>query len=110
MCQRFINTLPRLLLVIIALCFSARRGEAFIFPSHIISQPQKTGQYNKNVISKDGIDQSRSWVASLAFAALVFTGSPVWADEYGVETEAPTIFTGETVQVGPFLSVLVKTN
>lgn len=35
-----------------------------------------------------------------AVSALVLTSpGPVWADEYGVETEAPTIYTGETVEV-----------
>ena len=35
-------------------------------------------------------------VASLLTAAIVF---PAFADEYGKETEAPTLFTGETVMV-----------
>ena len=35
----------------------------------------------------------------MAIAALVFSTSPVYADEYGRETEAPTLFTGETEMV-----------
>jgi len=40
----------------------------------------------------------------MASALLVSTAlaSPVLADEYGVETEAPTLFTGETVMVRLF--------
>jgi transposase len=38
-------------------------------------------------------------MATLALAALVFTASPALADEYGVEREAPTLFTGETILV-----------
>ena len=40
-------------------------------------------------------------VFAAAFAASVILGttSPVYADEFGRETEAPTLFTGETVQV-----------
>ncbi|CAB9502946.1 vac14 homolog (Saccharomyces cerevisiae) [Seminavis robusta] len=34
---------------------------------------------------------------AIAFAAFLFATSPVLADEYGVEKEAPTLFTGETV-------------
>jgi len=35
----------------------------------------------------------------MATAAVILTSSPVLADEYGVEKEAPTLFTGETVLV-----------
>ena len=38
-------------------------------------------------------------VASAVFVATVAVGGPVYADEYGVEKEAPTLFTGETVEV-----------
>ena len=40
-------------------------------------------------------------LASIATAAVILTSSasPALADEYGVEREAPTLFTGETVEV-----------
>ena len=45
--------------------------------------------------------------ASMAAAAIIFSASPVLADEYGVEKEAPTLFTGETVQVRFYVLVFV---
>jgi hypothetical protein len=38
-----------------------------------------------------------------ALVSAIAIGGPVFADEYGVETEAPTLFTGETVMVRYFL-------
>lgn len=37
--------------------------------------------------------------ASVAAAVIIFSASPVLADEYGVEKEAPTLFTGETSMI-----------
>lgn len=44
---------------------------------------------------------SASMLASAALLLTLSTTTPLvaWADEYGVETEAPTFFTGETVMV-----------
>ena len=39
------------------------------------------------------------FVASVLLVTMITLPSPVLADEYGVETEAPTLFTGETVMV-----------
>lgn len=57
-----------------------------------------------NSKKKNGHDIVRHVMASLAISTiLVFTAgginNAVYADEYGVEKEAPTIFTGETVQI-----------
>lgn len=60
--------------------------------------PQSTGsQVSHRPI--DNFKQSSTLMASLMFASVILMGSPVLADEYGVEKEAPTIFTGETVEV-----------
>jgi hypothetical protein len=89
------------LLVAAALCgcFSGR-ADAFSVPQ---LQNPTTDLKTKTAFrtNKDAaVKQGTSFVASLAFAAVMFTGTPVtWADEYGVEKEAPTIFTGETVEV-----------
>ena len=37
--------------------------------------------------------------AAVAFTAFVLSTTPVHADEYGRETEAPTLYTGETEMV-----------
>jgi hypothetical protein len=37
--------------------------------------------------------------ASAAIMTAIAVGGPALADEYGKETEAPTLFTGETVMV-----------
>lgn len=41
------------------------------------------------------------WVRSIVFATVVVVAAPVLclADEYGVEKDAPTFSTGETVEV-----------
>ena len=53
---------------------------------------------------RDGHSNSHDVARMTASAALLgmmlLTSSPVLADEFGVETEAPTLFTGETVEVG----------
>jgi hypothetical protein len=46
-------------------------------------------------------------LASALLISSIFVGCPVLADEYGQETEAPTLFTGETVMVS-FLINLKK--
>jgi hypothetical protein len=46
------------------------------------------------------IGMSIAILSCLSFAAVIFSWSGLaFADEYGVETEAPTIFTGEQVMV-----------
>ena len=37
--------------------------------------------------------------AAVVLASVILTSNPVYADEFGRETEAPTLFTGETVMV-----------
>jgi hypothetical protein len=40
-----------------------------------------------------------NFLASAAMMTVIAVGGPALADEYGKETEAPTLFTGETVMV-----------
>lgn len=40
-----------------------------------------------------------NFLVTAALVSAIAIGGPVFADEYGVETEAPTLFTGETVMV-----------
>jgi hypothetical protein len=42
------------------------------------------------------------FVASAVLAVSLVGAAPVWADEIGRETEAPTLFTGESVMVRYF--------
>ena len=87
------------LLVVAALCCCFSGADAFSVPQ--LQNPTDSKTKTAFGTGKDAaVKQGTSLVASLAFAAVVFTGTPVtWADEYGVEKEAPTIFTGETVEV-----------
>lgn len=74
--------------------------------------PQTVGATPKSVPTAQYLDNARDapkkindWKASMvipaAIAAVIFsTTTPAFADEYGVEKEAPTLFTGETVMVG----------
>ena len=41
----------------------------------------------------------------LAFGLLTAAASPVHADQIGVEKEAPTLYTGETVEVRLFVAI-----
>ena len=60
------------------------------------------------VARKSSLDASNvhtEWLRGGLTAAAIFVGSsafaPVaWCDEYGKETEAPTLYTGETIEVG----------
>lgn len=45
-------------------------------------------------------DVGRMTASAALLGMMLLTSSPVFADEFGVETEAPTLFTGETVEVG----------
>jgi hypothetical protein len=45
-------------------------------------------------------------VVVAAIVLVAATGSPAFADEYGVEKEAPTLYTGETVEVCKGIVVL----
>jgi hypothetical protein len=64
-----------------------------------------TGLNSASSITKD---ESCHSVATFNFGSLIATSflvlaiaaAPVFADEYGVEKDAPTLFTGETVEVG----------
>jgi hypothetical protein len=50
-----------------------------------------------------------SFLASAALISAIALGSnPVLADEYGRETEAPTLFTGETVMVSLLRGLIVR--
>ena len=50
-----------------------------------------------------------SSIAALAILAAPLNVVPgaAWADEWGIETEAPTLFTGETVMVSGCFSLLI---
>lgn len=65
---------------------------------------------NKNAFQTqlNAKQQHNHHVATFVASALLIASTtlPVLADEYGVETEAPTLFTGETVMVR-FLNVTI---
>jgi hypothetical protein len=64
---------------------------------HTFPRPTNNNIYSNNKWFQQSLGPQ---TVGLALAALVFlTTSPALADEYGVETEAPTLFTGETVLV-----------
>jgi hypothetical protein len=46
-----------------------------------------------------GNNAVRMAVSAMLVATMIFSPIPAFADEYGVEKEAPTLFTGETVEV-----------
>lgn len=54
-------------------------------------------------------NNSGHFLKQVSFASLILYSvalqsvTPVWADEYGRETEAPTFFTGENVMVRSYL-------
>ena len=56
-------------------------------------------------------DEWTKFVASTILLSTLVLGSstmmPALADEYGVETEAPTLFTGESVMVGLYIYIYV---
>ena len=61
------------------------------------SPPQGTAAKKSSVAKQPTFWNPQSVFASMAAAAVIFSYSPVLVDEYGVEKEAPTLFTGETV-------------
>ena len=53
------------------------------------------------------LDPQEKWIGNLLVSAALISviaigANPALADEYGKETEAPTLFTGETVMVSGF--------
>lgn len=55
-------------------------------------ESHKAGQSEFDVVS-------RMTASAAILGMFLLTSTPVLADEFGVETEAPTLFTGETVEV-----------
>lgn len=45
------------------------------------------------------LEKAKLAAAAICLASVMMASSPVYADEYGVEKEAPTVFTGESVMV-----------
>jgi hypothetical protein len=79
--------------------FSVGNGKSLRQPH----APTQHGVNVKNTQAATNLSLSKSTMAAIAAAAIVvgsaFATSPVWADELGRETEAPTFTTGENVMI-----------
>jgi hypothetical protein len=67
--------------------------------------PHQSAQKSTGVMATSALPSSSSfneihrWAAFSIFAASLFIAGPCQADEFGVERDAPTLYTGETVEV-----------
>lgn len=52
-----------------------------------------------SVTSLSAKNDAANFFVGAALMSAIAIGGPAFADEYGKETEAPTLFTGETVMV-----------
>jgi hypothetical protein len=87
-----------LLLAIVAIASAA------YIPQHARCQSKPTkpmiALHAKAKPFDDSFLEKAKWTFSaFCLASIVLASSPVHADEYGVEKEAPTLFTGESVMV-----------
>jgi hypothetical protein len=70
-----------------------------------LQQPPRSSQKSSAVTATSSLSSSSSvneihrWAAVSIFAASLLIAGPCQADEYGVERDAPTLYTGETVEV-----------
>jgi len=94
------------LVKLLALCSLALQEEIFV-SSFTIPPPAKSCQSSSIVCTdnrQNDVEQERlnfgKLLTSAVFVATVAVGNPVYADEYGIEKDAPTLYTGETVEVG----------
>jgi hypothetical protein len=67
--------------------------------------PRRSSQKSSAVLATSAFSSSSSvnefhrWAAVSICAASLLIGGPCQADEFGVERDAPTLYTGETVEV-----------
>ena len=71
------------------------------------SQEGKTPTRNFELHERNDVAGVLRTSAAVVLASVFLSANPVYADEFGRETEAPTLFTGETVMVRPNLKNVV---
>jgi hypothetical protein len=67
-------------------------------------QPPSTQQRRSSPSLALSVDENNNWIRNGVIAATMLVGTAVmtpaaWGDEYGREVEAPTLYTGETIEV-----------
>lgn len=77
--------------------FSAVRDSSFRRTQHVLVESSPNGSSNR--LHDQGNNAGRMAVSAMLLATMILSPVPAFADEYGVEKEAPTLFTGETVEV-----------
>ena len=98
----------RVLIATLLACLLFRQNVAFAparigYPLHSSSSEASLFKSRTLNAHRDGMPETgvaKIFATSgLLVASLILATAPAWADEIGKETEAPTLFTGETVLV-----------
>ena len=90
--------LSRTCIVAVALVSTCNSGSSF-FTFGYSTTPRKHRFSPPQDNWSAAVPKPAQVVASVALVASLSFSSPVFADEIGVEKDAPTLFTGETVMV-----------
>jgi hypothetical protein len=96
-----------MMLLLSFLLLVAQPSEAFT-----ALQPPSTQQQRSSPSLALSVDDNNDWIRNGVIAATILVSTAVmtpaaWGDEYGREVEAPTLATGETVEVSGIAGVFV---